>query len=264
MSYNPQNANGQAAMANSAPVVIASDQSNLPVAIQAGSAIIGKITTDQTTHGTTDLVAADITKVAGNAISVGTGVSGTGVIRVALITDQPQLTNKLLVTPDSVALPSNQSVNNSQVAGTNISVGNGVSGSGVQRVVVASDQTAFSVNSTVVPATSGGLSTFHLVSAGSTNATNIKASAGQVYGWFIYNSNAAARKVIFHNTAGTPTAGASVFFSLMIPPTSGANVDFSAGIAFGTGIAITTTTGLADSDSAAVAANDLIINIFYK
>ena len=31
MSYNPQNPNGQAAMANSAPVVVASNQSNIPV-----------------------------------------------------------------------------------------------------------------------------------------------------------------------------------------------------------------------------------------
>ena len=50
----------------------------------------------------------------------------------------------------------------------------------------------------------------------------------------------------------------------MIPPSSGANVSFPDGINFGTGIGITTVTGLADSDSAAVAANDLIINIFYK
>ena len=116
----------------------------------------------------------------------------------------------------------------------------------------------------VKPRATGGLTTYHLVSAGSTNATNIKASAGQVFGWYIYNSNAAARKVVFHNTAGTPTAGASVFFSLVIPPTSGANVFNDIGMAFSTGIAITTVTGLADSDSAAVAANDLIINIFYS
>lgn len=112
--------------------------------------------------------------------------------------------------------------------------------------------------------TAGGATTYHLVSAATTNATNIKASAGQVYGWYIYNSNAAARKLVFHNTAGTPTAGASVYFSLMIPAGGAANVSFAMGIPFSTGIGITTVTGLADSDSAAVAANDLIINIFYK
>lgn len=113
------------------------------------------------------------------------------------------------------------------------------------------------------PGTSGGLSISHIVSAGSTNATNIKASAGQVFGWYIYNSNAAARKVAFHNTAGTPTAGASVVFSLVVPPTSGANVFSEVGIAFATGIAVTMVTGLADSDATAVAANDLVCNIFY-
>lgn len=115
----------------------------------------------------------------------------------------------------------------------------------------------------VVPATSGGLTTYHLVSAATTNATVVKASAGQLFGWYIYNSNAAARKLVFHNTASAPTAGASVMFSIIIPPTSGANVFSDIGIAFSTGIAITTVTGLADNDTAAVAANDLIINLWY-
>lgn len=114
------------------------------------------------------------------------------------------------------------------------------------------------------PVTSGGLSTYHLVSAASTNATSVKASAGQLYGYYIYNSNASARKVAFHNTSGTPTAGASVFFSLVIPPSSGANVAFPSGIAFSTGIGITTVTDLTDSGTTAVGASDLIINLFYK
>ncbi len=115
----------------------------------------------------------------------------------------------------------------------------------------------------IKPRTSGGLTTYHLISGASTNAVSVKASAGQLFGWYIYNSNAAARKVAFHNTAGTPTAGASVFFSIMVPPLSGANVFSETGIAFSTGIGITTTTGVADSDSASVAANDLNINLFY-
>jgi len=116
----------------------------------------------------------------------------------------------------------------------------------------------------LVPTTTGGYTPFHLVSAGSTNATNVKAAAGQLFGWYIYNSNAAARKVAFHNTAGTPTAGTAVVFSVVIPPGAAANVLDGTGIAFATGIAITTVTGLADSDGTAVAANDLIINLFYK
>lgn len=126
--------------------------------------------------------------------------------------------------------------------------------------------TAADLNATVVisPSATGGLSTYHLVSAGTTNLVNVKASAGQLMGWYVYNSNASMRKLCFHNTAGTPTAGASIFFTLPIPGGSAANVMLETGIAFGTGIGISTVTDLADSGTTAVAANDLNINLFYK
>jgi len=177
--------------------------------------------------------------------------------------------NQLSVSVDN----SNVSTNIAQVNGVTVTTGNGVSGTGVQRVTLASDSTgqvALATGTNAIgsvnlsPTTSGGWSTYHLASAASTNATNIKASAGQVGGWFVYNSNAAMRKLVFHNTSGTPTAGSSVFFAICIPPGAGANVEFTNGIPFSTGIAITTVTGLADSDATAVAANDLIINIWYK
>lgn len=117
---------------------------------------------------------------------------------------------------------------------------------------------------TLSPATSGGFSVASLVSGASTNATNIKASAGQVFGWYIRNRSAGDRKVMFHNTAGTPTAGSSTFFPIDLPAGSAANAFNDTGIPFSSGIAITTVTGAANSDNAAVSANDLIITIFYK
>jgi hypothetical protein len=105
---------------------------------------------------------------------------------------------------------------------------------------------------------------FHLVSAASTNPSVVKASAGTVNGWYIYNSNGSSRKLNFHNIATTPTAGSGVVYSLVIPPLSAANVSLPDGITFTTGISITTVTGLADSDATGVATNDLVINIFYK
>ena len=129
-------------------------------------------------------------------------------------------------------------------------------------VVIAPDQST--VNVSLQEVSTGGATAFHLVSAGTTNLTNIKSSAGKVTGWYIYNSNGSARKVAFHNNAGTPTAGAAVYFSVVIPPLSGANVSYPAGINFSSGIAISTTTGIADNDTVAVALNDLNINIFYK
>lgn len=136
---------------------------------------------------------------------------------------------------------------------------NGISTNAI-RVTIATDcqgQVALAPNTTT------GLTTYHLVSAASTNATNIKASAGAVYGWHVYNSNIMARKVAFHNTAGTPTAGASVFFSVVLAPNSSVSVFVPHGIVFSTGIGITAVTGLADSDATGVASTDLIINIWY-
>lgn len=50
------------------------------------------------------------------------------------------VTNKVLVTPDSVALPANQSVNTSQVNGVTVLTGTGATGTGAQRVTVSTDQ----------------------------------------------------------------------------------------------------------------------------
>ena len=129
-------------------------------------------------------------------------------------------------------------------------------------VVIASDQTA--VNTSLQEVATGGATVKHVVSLSSTNPTPIKSGTGKVTGWYIYNNNGTARKVAFHDTAGTPQAGTAVYFSIVIPALSAANCSFPAGINFSTGIAITTTIGLLDSDGTAVAANDLIINIFYK
>lgn len=234
-------------------VNIASSQT---VGIVAGSAIIGKTGIDQTTPGTTNLVAlsAETTKVIGtiNIASAQTVGLAAGSAAIGKLT-----ANSGVIIGD-VNIAASQTIG--LATGSN-AIGKLTSNSGV---VIGDVNISASQSIAIAPATSGGLTTYHLASAGTTNATVVKNTPGQVFGWFIYNSNAAARKLVFHNASSTPTAGASVFFSLMIPATSGANVMSDIGIPFSTGISITTVTGLADSDSAAVAANDLIINIFYK
>lgn len=120
---------------------------------------------------------------------------------------------------------------------------------------------------TDVPATSGGLSKFHLVGAGTTNATNIKASAGQVYAITAFNIGATPIYIKFHNTAGTPTAGSGVTDTYLVPGnTAGAGVviNLDKGVAFSTGIAITTVTGITDANTTAIAADNLVLNIYYK
>lgn len=106
--------------------------------------VSGTVTTTPPSNASTN-----VAQLAGTTTSVNSGTKDAGTLRVVLATDQPALTNKLLVTPDSVALPANQSVNVSQINAVTPLMGNGTTGTGSQRVTIASDNTAFSVNAAV-------------------------------------------------------------------------------------------------------------------
>jgi hypothetical protein len=75
-------------------------------------------------------------------------------------------------------------------------------------------------------------------------AQAVKASAGKLGGWYIYNPNATAAYVIIYDIAsGSVTVGTSTpKMVICIPATSGANVEFVNGIAFGTAISVAATT----------------------
>ena len=122
--------------------------------------------------------------------------------------------------------------------------------------------TAWKVSDT--PVTSGGCSNYHVVAAASTNTANIKASAGQVYGWAIFNAAAYNVYVKLHNTSGTPTAGSGVVRTIGVPAGGGNNIGLSKGIAFGTGIGISIVKDIADAGTTAVAASDCVVDIHYK
>jgi hypothetical protein len=117
-----------------------------------------------------------------------------------------------------------------------------------------------------IPSTSGGLTPSKLISAGSTNATVLKASAGHLYGGLAYNLNAAVRYLRFYNTASSPTVGTTATVLLIpIPPGGSTQIPGERhGVVFGTGIAYALTTGVSDTDTGAVAANEIIVNLLFK
>lgn len=202
----------------------------------------------------------------------------------------------------SWSLAANQSVNIAQMNGVTTTMGNGASGTGVQRVTIASDSTGniatigtsvtpgtaaanlgkaedaahssgdvgvmslgvrassptersagptdgdyepFATNErgaiwvTPIPSANGGDSVMNATSEdGSTALTNtaqvIKATAGTLTGYYIYNPNSSATYVHFYNTAAASvTVGTTnPLFGLCIPATgaanlSGLNVKFS-------------------------------------
>lgn len=117
------------------------------------------------------------------------------------------------------------------------------------------------------PRTTAGLSIGKLISAASTNATSLKASAGMVYSVYAFNANANTRYLKVYNKASAPTVGSDV--PAMTLPIPGNFSGFMLtpgghGIEFTTGIAYATTQNPADADATAVAANEIIATILYK
>jgi hypothetical protein len=121
----------------------------------------------------------------------------------------------------------------------------------------------------VAPQTANGLSVFNGTSSdGATALTStaqvIKASAGQVYGWYIYNPNATAQFVQLYNTAAASvTVGTTnPLFMLTIPATSAANVEFTNGITFSNAGFSCAATSTAGGNGAPSTALDAVI--YYK
>lgn len=104
----------------------------------------------------------------------------------------------------------------------------------------------------------GAASVAKIIAAASTNATNVKASAGRLLGWQLQNTTASIVYVKLHNQNVAPTAGASVLFPIAIPANGKTEVTLEGGVAFGTGIGYTIVTGSSDADATAVTAGAVV------
>lgn len=117
--------------------------------------------------------------------------------------------------------------------------------------------------------TSGGWTPYRKIAAGTSgDATNVKASAGQL-GWLhVSNVNAEERYLKFYNSASAPTAGSGTpVLTFLIPGATTGNgftINFGAGIEFSSGIGFTLVTGVADSNSTSVTADETVVNLGYK
>lgn len=115
---------------------------------------------------------------------------------------------------------------------------------------------------------SGGATMHSLISAASVNATVVSATPGQIYGLQVFNLNAAARYLKLYDKATTPAQTDTPVKRLLIPgggTTVGAGFVYPAvyGLEFLLGIGYRLTTGIADSDTGAVAASEILVNMDY-
>lgn len=102
-------------------------------------------------------------------------------------------------------------------------------------------------------------------SAATTNATSTKTSAGVLYGFSLCNTSAAVKYFKFYNKASAPTVGTdAVALKVLLPAGACVARDITSGRRFTTGIAYAITGGQADSDTAAVAAGDVVGGFEYK
>lgn len=113
--------------------------------------------------------------------------------------------------------------------------------------------------------TSGGVSTtHHLVSAATTNATSVKASAGSIGHVVVSNTSAAPKYLKLFNKASAPTVGTDTpVLTILVPATGTVVFDPANYYRMTTGIAYAITGAAADADATAVAAGDVIVNIAY-
>ena len=130
------------------------------------------------------------------------------------------------------------------------------------QTIAVTQATAASLAATVTPVTP---TPFALNSAATTNATSVKASAGTLFTATVSNSGAAAAFLKLYNLATAPTVGTSVPVLTVPVPLSGIvslNLGHS-GHRFATGIALAITNLVADTDTTAVAANQVKVILDY-
>lgn len=121
---------------------------------------------------------------------------------------------------------------------------------------------------TLQPHTAGGLTPYKLVSAATTNATVVKASAGQLYEIFVSSVNAAVRYLKLYDKATSPTIGTDTPIWTLAIPGNTAGAGFAKtipnGLTFTAGISFGLTTEATDAGTTAVAANEIVVNLGYK
>lgn len=105
----------------------------------------------------------------------------------------------------------------------------------------------------------------HLITAGSGDATSVKAAAGTLKSVHVFNKSAAPLYVKFHNTAGAPTPGTGVVLTIGVQAGTHRDVVLpDGGRAFATGIGMSVVSGIADNSSSGVSAADAAIEVTYE
>lgn len=247
--------------------------SSVTLQIQGGSGLAAGYGGGSSSGGGT----TNITQINGTTALAGAGATGAGSLRTTTAQDTSTvagaapLTTGIYVTGASAAALStsaNQATEISSLATIATNSGSAIPAGTALIGKVGVDQTTPGTTNAVqsIAGATGGATPFYLTAANSTNATNVKASAGTLYDADLSNNSATPAYVSFYNNAGTPTCGTGIVYQMMIPANSTSGAGWVSkshvGLAFSTGIAICIATGIAGTGS--VAASAYTISLGFK
>lgn len=106
---------------------------------------------------------------------------------------------------------------------------------------------------------------FRQISAASTNLAQVKGYSGNLAGYSIINTNAAARYVKLYSSVDQPVVGTTVpKMTIQVPASGQITLALSDVVNFGATMWMATTVNIADSDSTAVGAGDLYTHLFVE
>jgi hypothetical protein len=115
---------------------------------------------------------------------------------------------------------------------------------------------------------SSGLRPYKITSLATTNASIVKATSGNLHSIIAIGLSSTVRYLKIYNKATVPIVGTDIpVMTLPIPAnTQGAGISlpFSIGVNFSKGIGLAITAGSADTDSSAIAAGDVIVNLTFN
>jgi hypothetical protein len=211
------------------------------------------------------------TLTTGQMVALQTNVNGSLKVDGSAVTQPVSGT----VTANQGGAPWSENI--TQFGGVALATGVGASGTGIPRVTVANDSNILATQSgtwTVQPgntanttpwlvtealtAAANGLTSSRVNSAASTNATSLKASAGNLGRIDVFNTAAYAVFLKIYNKASAPTVGTDTpVWTIPVASGGGYSTEFMRGKSLATGIAYAITKLQADSDTTAVAAADL-------
>src|SRR5581483_788181 len=150
--------------------------------------------------------------------------------------------------------------NITQLGGTAIDTNSGNKSAGTLRVVLATDQPALTNTQPVQDkvASSGGEVPYHNLSANTTNFTNVKGVACQLYGFDLSNTSSSTIFVKFYDKATAPSTGDTPKRTIQVPANSTVARTIPKGMQFASGFGWAATGAVADNDTTAIAASCVI------